>query len=88
MNNSLLLEVSPLSQFLSSDNKTIEIQIYRSIDMSIWVLEVVDEYNNSIVWEEEFETDTAALAEVNKIILEDGIISLIGPNFISDSDTL
>ncbi len=41
-------------------------------------MEVVDEFNNSTVWDDPFDTDTAALAEVKKTILSEGIEALIG----------
>ena len=39
----------------------------------------MDEYNNSSVWEDTFETDSAALTEAKKTILSEGVSSLIGP---------
>jgi hypothetical protein len=43
-----------------------------------WILEVVDEYENSTVWDDPFPTDDAALTEVKKTISEEGIQILIG----------
>jgi len=43
-----------------------------------WTAEVVDQYNNSTVWDGEFETDQAALDEVLKDIQEEGIEAFIG----------
>lgn len=43
-----------------------------------WLLEVVDEYGNSSVWNDPFATDQEALADALKTIDEDGIDSLIG----------
>ena len=45
-----------------------------------WFLEIIDELNNSTVWDDPFETDEKALVEVKKTILEEGILSLIGPD--------
>jgi hypothetical protein len=53
---------SPLSQRLSRDGTTVEIQIYDD-GKDGWLLEVVDEFGNSTVWDESFLTDDAALAE-------------------------
>ncbi|KUJ87822.1 MAG: hypothetical protein XD36_1805 [Halomonas sp. 54_146] len=42
------------------------------------MLEVIDESNSSLVWDDEFDTDAAALDEVKRTIEADGIDSLIG----------
>jgi hypothetical protein len=47
---------------LSRDGTTVEIQIYDD-GKDGWLLEVVDEFGNSTVWDESFLTDDAALAE-------------------------
>lgn len=73
------LEVSPLSQEISSEDKTVKIEIYRLEGDPGWALEVVDEYNNSTVWDDTFETESAALTEAKETILADGIRSLMGP---------
>jgi len=39
----------------------------------------VDEYGNSTVWNDQFDTDQAALDEAKKVIREEGIEALIGP---------
>ncbi len=74
------LETSPLSQEISSGGKTISIEIYRLEGEPGWALEVVDEFNNSTVWDDTFETDAAALTEAKKTILAEGVNSLIGPS--------
>ena len=43
-----------------------------------WLLEAVDEYGNSTVWDDPFPSDREALEEALKAIDEDGIDSLIG----------
>ena len=73
------LEISPLSQNISSAGRTVNVEIYRFEGESSWVLEVEDEFNNSTVWDATFESDSAALTEVKKTILAEGIDSLIGP---------
>lgn len=73
------LEVSPLSQELSSGGKTVNIEIYRLEGEPTWVLEVTDEYNNSTSWDDRFTTDSAALTEAKKAILAESISSFIGP---------
>lgn len=68
---------SPLQQHYTVAGHTVEICIYRMPDTA-WTLEVVDEHGNSTVWNDEFETDQAALDEVMRTIRDDGIESLIG----------
>lgn len=47
---------SPLTQTYTANGRSVEIQIYRMPD-SGWTLEVVDQQNNSTVWDGEFATD-------------------------------
>ncbi|MES1950668.1 hypothetical protein S4A8_07415 [Salinisphaera sp. S4-8] len=73
------LEDSPLSGPLTSGGRQVEIQIYRLKGDQAWTLEVVDEYNNSTVWDQTFASDSAALADAKKAILENSIGAFIGP---------
>jgi uncharacterized protein len=68
---------SPLSQRLSRDGTTVEIQIYEDGNAG-WLLEIVDEFGNSTVWNESFLTDQAALTEALKTIEREGIASFLG----------
>jgi len=79
MNEEPELEVSQLSQKISSGGKTVSVEIYRLEGETTWMLEVVDEYNNSTVWDDTFETESAALIEAKKTILAEGVSSLVGP---------
>jgi hypothetical protein len=79
MSNEPKLEVSPLSQEISSGGITVSIEIYRLEGEGSWTLEVVDEHNNSTVWDDTFETESAALTEAKKVILSEGVSSLVGP---------
>lgn len=63
---------SPLSQTCVVDGHSVDIQIYRLPDTG-WTLEVVDEHNNSTVWDGEFETDQAALDTALADIKTEGI---------------
>ena len=63
---------SPLTQTYSADGHTLQIEIYRGAG-SLWILEIVDELGTSTVWDEQFETDTAALAAAFLAIEEEGI---------------
>lgn len=73
------LITSPLSQTLSSGGRTVNIEIYRLEGEEEWVLEIVDEYHNSTVWDDTFKTDSAALTEAKKSILAERITTFIGP---------
>jgi uncharacterized protein len=68
---------SPLSQTLTRDGKFVEVYIYDDGNAG-WLLETVDQYGNSVVWDLPFPTDTDALDEALKTIEEEGIESLIG----------
>ena len=70
-------KMSPLSQSIARDGHTVRVEIYEG-DEGKWILEVVDEFDGSTVWDDQFHTDQAALDEVHKTIAEDGIESLVG----------
>ncbi len=72
------VKYSPLCQAVERDGKSVEIMIYEDGDGG-WILEVVDENDNSTVWNEPFDSDQSALDEVLETIKDDGIESLIGP---------
>ena len=69
--------MSPLAQSVTRDGKTIQIDIYEN-GAGGWLLEVVDDYGNSTVWDDSFASDREALDAALKTIDEDGIDSLIG----------
>ena len=71
------LEMSALCQELSADGQTVQVDIYRG-NGSDWHLEVVDEFGNSTVWDDQFPTDQEALDEAKATIKDEGISSLIG----------
>ena len=73
------LEVSNLSQEISSGGRNLNIEIYRLEGEEQWALEIVDEFNNSTVWNETFKTDRAALTEAKKSLLEERSSSFVGP---------
>jgi len=70
--------MSALCQEVTIDENTVQVDIYRGVDDKYWILEVVDEYQNSTVWDDQFKTDNDAFKEVLKTIETDGIQSLIG----------
>jgi len=69
---------SPLCQAISSNGKTVQVDIYED-GKDGWILEVIDEFNNSTVWDDSFETDESALNEVVQTIKHEGIAVLIDP---------
>ena len=79
MNEEPELIISELSQELSSGGRTVKVEIYRLENDKKWTLEIEDEFNNSTVWDETFETESAALIEAKKSILSEGVRTFIGP---------
>lgn len=67
---------SPLEQRVEADGRFVHIQIYRGED-SGWILEVVDDLNNSTVWDDEFSTDQEALNCALNEIESEGIEAFI-----------
>jgi len=65
MEDDLELEYSPLCQSISSGGKSVQVHIYNDGEGK-WILEVEDEFGNSTVWNDLFDTDSAALTEVKK----------------------
>ncbi|RUO77857.1 hypothetical protein [Idiomarina seosinensis] len=65
------------TQQYSAEGKTVDIDIYRTEDSS-WILEIVDQDNNSTLWEDQFEQEDDALAEALDALKEEGIGSFIG----------
>ncbi len=68
---------SPLSQSITLDGKTVQVEIYEDGEGG-WLLEVVDDFGNSTVWDNPFQTDKNALDEALRTIAKEGIDSLIG----------
>jgi hypothetical protein len=71
------IKYSTLCQKVSSEGKSVQVYIYED-SKGGWILEVVDEYDNSTVWDDPFKTDDEALDEVFDTIEKEGISSLIG----------
>lgn len=78
MNEEYEVKMSPLSLRMQIDGKEIDVQIYEN-GAGGWLLEVVDEFNNSTVWDDPFPSDQEAMKELQRAIQEDGVDSLIGP---------
>jgi hypothetical protein len=79
MDDEIEIENSPLSREIVRDGVTVDIRIYRGSDDEAWLLEVVNERNTSIVWDEQFPTDQAALNEALREIEEEGIAVFLDP---------
>lgn len=79
MTNDPELEYSPLTQTITEHDRSIDVYIYREKGGSEWYLEVVDDQDNSSVWEDAFASDKQALNLVNKIIAQEGFTIFLGP---------
>ena len=77
MNDDIEIKMSPLCQAVTFEGKTVQVYIYEDGEGG-WSLEIVDEYNNSSVWEDSFETEEKALHEALDTIERESIASLIG----------
>lgn len=64
-------------QSVTRDGKTVRVEIY-STGKDDWILEVVDEGNNSTVWNDPFRSDDEAFREFHRSLEEEGIDSFIG----------
>lgn len=76
MTEDIEIILSPLTQTYSAEGHSINIEIYRDHG-SAWILEVVDEHGTSIVWDESFDTDKAALEAAFLAIEEKGLASFV-----------
>ena len=77
MSEEFEIKYSTLCQKVTSEGKSVQVFIYED-GKGGWILEVVDEYGNSTVWDDPFKTDDEALDEVFDTIEKEGISSLIG----------
>ena len=69
--------MSPLCQTLERDGHTLEVDIYQDEEKK-WILETVDMYGNSSVFDHHFDTDNEALEELLKAIDSEGIEEFVG----------
>jgi uncharacterized protein len=77
MNEEIDIVMSPLCRSFESEGTTVQIDIFGDGDGG-WLLEVIDEFGNSTVWDDSFSSDQEALAEALGTIDGEGIESLIG----------
>lgn len=68
---------SPLSQAITRDGHTLQVDIYRLEEEVDWLLEVVNEDGTSHVWDDRFATDQAALDAVHEAIDEEGVAAFL-----------
>ena len=72
------IQFSKLSRDFKDGDQCLHIDIYCGEDHQ-WILEIIDPYNNSIVWDKQFSSDRDALDEAINSIIKDGIEAYIGP---------
>ena len=70
------IEMSPLCRTVESDGMTVRVDIYRS-SQSGWILDVVDENGTSIVWNDQFDSDTLALEEFQRTLEQEGMAAIV-----------
>jgi hypothetical protein len=78
MNDENTPKMSPLCQSITQNGITVQIDIYENGEGG-WVLEVVDHFNASTIWDDAFPTDVAALNEAIRTIDDEGIGSFTNP---------
>lgn len=71
---------SPLSRWFESDGVTVNVDIYRLEGSEGWTLELIDENWNSVLWDDLFATDQAALDEFLTGVQEIGLARLLDPD--------
>ena len=71
------LITSSLSRDVSRDGVTVRVEIYRLEDRPGWSLEVVNDKDTSIVWDELFDTDDAADAAFRETVTVEGMTTFL-----------
>jgi hypothetical protein len=56
---------------------TVRLSIHRRSDKKVWCLEVIDEDDNSVTWDEEFDTDDDAHAEFLDTVRLEGLDGIL-----------
>lgn len=69
----ITLILSPLSQRIERDGKSVDVDIYQAEGDTVWILEVVDREGASTVFDEPFPSDQGALDAVLLLIEQEGI---------------
>jgi hypothetical protein len=76
MDDEYELKMSSLCQVIDANGRTVQVEIYTGGDNN-WILEIVDDQNNSIIWDEQFKSDRGALDFLLMAIEKEGLDSLI-----------
>ncbi|MEG3089382.1 hypothetical protein [Sphingomonas sp. PB4P5] len=63
---------SPLNRSIEQGGRRLEVNIVRLASERGWSLEVVNDHNTSIVWEDQFKTDRDADAAFRSALAEEG----------------
>jgi hypothetical protein len=71
------LVTSSLSRKFTRDGISVEIGIHRLETEPGWSLEVVNAAGTSIVWDDLFPTDEAAIAEFDRTVAEEGMVAFL-----------
>lgn len=81
------IELSELSSELTHEGITVQVGIYRAAgSQDGWTLEVIDEDDNSLIWEDTFALEQDAWDEFERALSEEGIEQLVGPAVDGDED--
>jgi len=73
---------SGLGDHITVDGQTFKVEIYRLENNHDWILEVIDQDGTSIVWDNPFPSDKAALDELQAVIKAEGANAFTGGNII------
>ena len=63
---------SPLNRSIEHAGRRLEVNIVRLANERGWSLEVVNDHNTSIVWDDQFDTDRDADAAFRSALAEEG----------------
>lgn len=72
---------SPLSRTVSRDGITVRVHIFRLESERLWGLEVINDCGTSIVWDQMFNSDTAAFEAFARAVVTEGMAT-----FLDDED--
>jgi uncharacterized protein len=71
------LVTSSLSGPVTRDDVTVEVDIYRLEHETTWTLEVVNDAGTSIVWDQQFPSDSDAYQEFLRTVAEEGMLAFL-----------
>ena len=70
---------SPLKWSIERNGRRIAVNIVRLASERGWSIEVVNDHNTSIVWDEQFDTDRDADAAFRAALMHDGFEAFLDP---------